>query len=261
MEPREVLQFEHVDVDFSDTHVLSDVSFSLYEGEILGIVGESGSGKSTILKAAMGLLEGGLVTRGDIWYDEKSIPDMSEKQLCQLRGAGIGMVFQDAGASLCPIRTIGSQIAESILAHENIEKEVIKKEAIVLFEKMHFQNPEAVWNQYPFELSGGMNQRVGIAIALLAKPEILLADEPTSALDVMVQREILREFLEIKSARNMSIVIVTHDINVVSAVADRVLVLKNGVVMEEGKTLDVLENPQNDYTKQLIAASPRLRRD
>ncbi len=259
MDTKEILIFEHVDVQFANSRVVSDASFSLHEGETLGIVGESGSGKSTLLKAAMGLLEGGLVSCGDIWYAGKSIPDMSEKELRWLRGAEIGMIFQDAGMSLCPTRTIGVQIVESVHAHEDKPKDHIKAEALELFEKLHFQNPEAVWHHYPFELSGGMNQRVGIAMALLSNPKILFADEPTSALDVRVQREVLRELMMLKKERNMSIMLVTHDMGVVAAVSDHILVLKNGVVMEYGRTSEILQRPQNDYTKQLLAASPKLR--
>ena len=186
MEP--LLTYRSVEVSFNGRAVTHDVSFTLHAGEILGIVGESGSGKSTLLKAAMGLLgNGGLVTKGDIWFKGKDLPDLPEKELRKVCGAGIGMIFQDAGASLCPIRTIGEQIYESMSAHMEITRSQAREKALVLFEKLQFKDGQRIWNSYPFELSGGMNQRAGIAIAILMEPPVLLADEPTSALDVAVK--------------------------------------------------------------------------
>ena len=237
------------------------MDFSLRKGEILGIVGESGSGKSTLLKAAMGLLgSGGMVTRGDIWFDGKDIPDLPEKELRKIRGAGIGMIFQDAGASLCPIRTIGEQIYESMSAHRKITRSEAKENALKLFEKLNFKDGERIWNSYPFELSGGMNQRAGIAIAMLMEPSVLLADEPTSALDVAVQRQVVEEILRLRELFGTAVILVTHDIGVVSAMADTVLVLKDGRMMEYGRAEQVLHRPENEYTRKLLAAVPRLRR-
>lgn len=256
-----LLEYEHVEISFGGRPVVHDVSFQLHPGEILGLVGESGSGKSTLIKAAMGLLgNNGLVTRGDIWFEGKSIPDMSEKEQRKIRGAKIGMIFQDCGASMSPIRTIGEQIVESLSAHGKGNAVQAKETAMELFDKLHFKDGERVWNSYPFELSGGMNQRAGIAIAMLMNPSILLADEPTSALDVAVQRQVVEEMLRVRDTFGTAIILVTHDIGVVSAMADTVLVLQNGNVMEYGKAKDVLEHPQNDYTKKLLSAVPRLRR-
>ena len=178
-----ILTYDSVEISFDGEAVVHDVSFSLTPGEILGLVGESGSGKSTLIKAAMGLLgSGGLVTRGDICYMGQNILDISEKEKRKIRGAGIGMIFQDAGASLCPIRTIGDQIYESMRAHKKVSRNEAKDRAMELFEKLNFKDSQRVWDSYPFELSGGMNQRAGIAISMLMNPPILLADEPTSAL-------------------------------------------------------------------------------
>lgn len=257
----DLLEYNHVEISFGGTPVVHDVSVSLHSGEILGLVGESGSGKSTLIKAAMGLLgRNGLVTRGDIWFEGQNIPDLSEKELRKIRGAKIGMIFQDAGASLCPIRTIGEQIYESMSAHGKVSRAEAREKALDLFDKLHFKNPGRIWDSYPFEMSGGMNQRAGIAIAMLMNPSILLADEPTSALDVSVQKQVVMEMLQLREMFGMAIILVTHDIGVVGAMADRVLVLQGGNTMEYGSADDVLNHPQNDYTKKLLAAVPRLRR-
>ena len=170
------------------------------------------------------------------------------------------MIFQDAGASLCPIRTIGDQIYESMRAHKKVSRNEAKDRAMELFEKLNFKDSQRVWDSYPFELSGGMNQRAGIAISMLMNPPILLADEPTSALDVSVQRQVVREMLKLRELFGTAIIIVTHDIGVVRAMADTVLVLKNGKMVEYGEAKKVLNHPQDSYTKKLLAAVPRLKR-
>jgi ABC-type dipeptide/oligopeptide/nickel transport system ATPase component len=256
-----LLQYDRVEISFGGQAVVRDVSFSLRPGEILGLVGESGSGKTTLIKAAMGLLgPNGLVTKGDIWFEGKNLPDLGEGELRHLRGAKLGMIFQDCGASLCPIRTICEQIYESMTAHRRITKAEAKETALALFEKLQFKDGERVWNAYPFELSGGMNQRSGIAIAMLMNPPILLADEPTSALDVAVQKQVVEEMLRLRELFHTAIILVTHDIGVVSAMADTVLVLQNGSVKEYGPAKQVLEDPQDEYTRKLLSAVPRLRR-
>lgn len=256
-----LLDYQHVEISFNGNAVVHDVSFQLRPGEILGLVGESGSGKSTLIKAAMGLLgESGMVTRGDIWFEGKNLPDLPEKEMRKICGEKIGMIFQDCGASMSPIRTIGEQIVESMAAHHKVNVAEARATAMELFGKLRFKDGERVWNSYPFELSGGMNQRAGIAIAMLMNPAILMADEPTSALDVAVQRQVVEEMLNIRDVFGTAIIIVSHDIGVVSAMADSILVLQNGYVMEYGKAKDVLENPRNDYTKKLLSAVPRLRR-
>ena len=245
---RKILTYDSVEISFGGKAVVHDVSFSLEHGEILGLVGESGSGKSTLIKAAMGLLESdGLVTRGDIRYMDQNILDIPEKEKRKIRGAGIGMIFQDAGASLCPIRT-------------KITRSEAKTRAMDLFDKLNFKDSQRVWDSYPFELSGGMNQRAGIAIAMLMNPPILFADEPTSALDVSVQRQVVREMLKLRELFGTAIVIVTHDIGVVRAMADTVLVLKNGKTIEYGTADRVLDHPQDPYTRKLLEAVPKLQR-
>ena len=257
----EILRYEHVDISYNGVKAIKDVSFSVDEGEILGIVGESGSGKSTLIKAAMGLLgESGLVTRGDIWYKGKNLPDLSAAELRKLNGPELGMIFQYAGSSFCPIRTVGAQLYESMTEHETVSKEEFSHRATELLKKIGFENARRILDSYPFELSGGMQQRVGIAAAMLLNPSVLLADEPTSALDVSVQKQVVEEMLLVRRTFGTSIVLVTHNIGVIGAMADKVLVMKNGEMVEYGDTQQVLNNPKEDYTRLLMSAVPKLKR-
>ena len=257
----ELLCYKHVEISYGLHAIVHDLNFSLHKGEILGLVGESGSGKSTIIKAVMGLLGNyGTGSRGDIWFEGKNLPDLPEKEMRQIRGAKIGMIFQDAGASLCPIRTIGQQIVESMSAHGTISKETARQEALEMFEKLDFKDGQRIWESYPFELSGGMNQRAGVAIAMLLHPQILLADEPTSALDVAVQRQVVQEMMNVRDMFGTAVIIVTHDIGVVSAMADTILVLQDGNTMEYGPAAEVLSHPKDAYTRKLLSAVPRLHR-
>ena len=241
----EILRYEHVDISYNGVKVIRDVSFTVDEGEILGIVGESGSGKSTLIKAAMGLLgPAGLVTRGDIWYKGKNLPDLSPAELRRLNGPELGMIFQYAGSSFCPIRTVGAQLYESMAEHEPIGREEFRTRATDLLQKIGFENGQRILESYPFELSGGMQQRVGIAAAMLLNPDVLMADEPTSALDVSVQKQVVEEMLLVRKTFGTSIVLVTHNIGVIGAMADRVLVMKNGEAVEYGETHQVLNDPK-----------------
>ena len=257
----EILKYEHVDISYNGVKVIKDVSFTVSEGEILGIVGESGSGKSTLIKAAMGLLgETGLVTRGDIWYKGKNLPDLSAGELRKLNGPELSMIFQYAGSSFCPIRTVGAQLYESMTEHESLSKEAFRVRATELLEKIGFENTRRILESYPFELSGGMQQRVGIAAAMLFNPSVLLADEPTSALDVSVQKQVVEEMLLVRRTFGTSLVLVTHNIGVIGAMADKVLVMKNGEMVEYGETQQVLNDPKEDYTRLLMSAVPKLKR-
>ena len=258
----EILKYEQVDISYNGVKVIKDVSFTVDEGEILGIVGESGSGKSTLIKAAMGLLGNtGLVTRGDIWYKGKNLPDLSAGEIRKLNGPELGMSFQYAGSSFCPIRTVGSQLYESMTEHESVSKAEFRRRASELLEKIGFENAQRILDSYPFELSGGMQQRVGIAAAMLLNPSVLLADEPTSALDVSVQKQVVEEMLLVRRTFGTSIVLVTHNIGVIGAMADKVLVMKDGEMVEYGETQQVLNDPKEAYTRTLMSAVPRLRRD
>ncbi|RGF10539.1 ABC transporter ATP-binding protein [Blautia sp. AM22-22LB] len=257
----EVIRYEHVDISYKGKRVVHDVSFSVEKGEILGIVGESGSGKSTLIKAAMGLLgRDGLVTRGDIWYKGMDLPDLKPGEMRKLCGPELGMIFQTAGSSFCPIRTVRAQLYEFMTEHKKIKMDVFEKQAEELLEKFGFDDPKRVMDSYPFELSGGMQQRVGIAAAMFLNPKILMADEPTSALDVTVQKQVIEEMLMVRKTFGTSILLVTHNMGVIRAMADKVLVLHEGEIMEYGVTEEVFEQPQSAYTKKLLAAVPKLRR-
>ncbi len=257
----EILKYEHVDISYNGERVIKDVSFTVNEGEILGIAGESGSGKSTLIKAAMDLLgPTGLVTRGDIWYKGRNLPDLSAREIRKLNGPELGMIFQYAGSSFCPIRTVGAQLYESMTEHESVSRPIFQTRAVELLQKIGFENGQRILDSFPFELSGGMQQRVGIAAAMLLNPGILLADEPTSALDVSVQKQVVEEMLLVRKTFGTAIVLVTHNIGVISAMADRVLVMRNGEMVEQGETRQVLEDPKEEYTRTLMSSVPRLRR-
>ena len=256
-----LLEYDRVEISYNGRPAVQDISATLHEGEILGVVGESGSGKSTLIKAAMGLLgPAGMVTRGDIWYKGMNLPDLKKNQIRKLCGPDFGMIFQSAGASFCPIRTVGAQLWESVCEHEDISREEFTARACEIFEKIGFPDPPRVLKSFPFELSGGMQQRVGIASAMLLRPAVLMADEPTSALDVHVQKQVVEEMLLMREAYGVSIIIVTHNIGVVGAMADNVLVMEKGRAVEYGPTDKILNRPETDYTQTLMAAVPRLKK-
>ena len=254
---KDLLQVNSLAVSYNGKKVLSDLAFSLAPGEVLGIVGESGSGKSTILRAILGILgSGGAVTGGEILFSGSNLLGLDEKRMREIRGAQIGMIFQDAGASLCPVRRVGSQMWESMAAHEKITKEQARERALELLENLGFSEAERIWDSYPFELSGGMSQRVGAAMAMLLRPPLLLADEPTSALDVDARDQVLEELRRMRDRYHTAMLLVSHDFSVVSALADRVLVLREGRMVECGSRQQVLFSPAETYTKQMLAAVP-----
>lgn len=249
----ELLRMEHVTICYDGNPVVRDLSLELEQGEILGIVGESGSGKSTLIKAIMGLLgTDGSVIEGKIWYKGEELTALPPKKLRKLLGPEIGMVFQDCKAALCPVRKVGVQICEAVRAHEKLSKREIRMRAFAIMEKIGLTEPERIWDSYPFELSGGMNQRVGICIAMILKPNLLLADEATSALDVTVQKQVVEELLMMKEDYGTSMVVVTHNIGVVRAMADKVLVLKDGKIRDYGDTDKVLKHSKDIYTRKLM---------
>ena len=258
----DILNIENCTIRYQEQEAaVEHVSLSVGEQEIVSIVGESGSGKTTLIRAILGILPpGGTVTEGKILFQGKNILELDETSLQKLRGTEIAMIFQDVGASLDPIRIVESQYRESILAHRKMAKADCRSLEKEMLAKMHLTDPERVMVSYPFELSGGMCQRVGIVMAMLLRPQVLLADEPTSALDASVEVEVMRELLALRAQFGTAIMLVTHDMGVAARMADRLLVLKDGRMVEIGSAADVLRHPQADYTRALIAATPRLRK-
>ena len=260
-EDEPILKYEHVDISYAGKKVVSDVSFTLHKGEIMGLVGESGSGKSTIIKAAMNLLgDDGLVTRGDIWYKNLDLPDVKGEELRKLCGPDLAMIFQNAGLSMCPIRKIGDQIYESMNEHEKISKEEFLTRVEKIMGIVGLTDYDRILDSYPFQLSGGMNQRIGICMAMLLNPKVLLADEPTSALDVTTQKKVVEEMLKMRDEYGTSMIIVTHNIGLVEKMCDTVAVLKDGMIKEFGHAKDVINNPQDEYTKLLMKSVIRIKK-
>ena len=256
-----LLRYEHVDIAYLGQPAVEDVSFSLSSGEILGIVGESGSGKSTLIKAAMGLLGSeGRVTGGSIRYKGRDLTALPQKELRKLCGPELGYIFQSAGSAFCPIRTVGAQLYEAMREHGRISKALFEERALEMLAKLGFEDGKRILTSYPFELSGGMQQRVGIAAAMLLRPRVLLADEPTAALDVSAQKQVLEELLLVRESFGTAMVLVSHNLGLVAAMADRVLVMRRGEIVEAGETRQVLRQPRADYTRRLLEAVPKLRR-
>ena len=252
---------KNVEISYGDEVIVQNVNFKLITGEVLGIVGESGSGKSTLIKAAIGLLgDNGKVTRGDILYKENNILHMKPEALRKMRGPHMGIVFQNYASALSPIRTIGSQLNEMIKQHTNLSKRKSRDMAIELLGKMNLDG-RRILESYPFELSGGMNQRVGIVMAMILKPDLLFADEPTSALDVIAQAQVIDQLKKLRSEFGTSIVIATHNIGLVSYMADKVAVMYKGHLVEYGDAKEVINNPRKDYTKKLIQAVSKIRKE
>lgn len=252
-----ILTVEDLVVVYGKKRVVYDVSFSVKRGEILVIAGESGSGKSTILKAIGGLLgKGGAIYDGQIFFDGKEITVLSDGQRRRLSGEAIGFIFQNAGASFCPIRTIGDQIFEAVKAHRDWSKEEFRARAVDLMQKINLA-PE-VLDEYPFRLSGGMAQRAGILAATILEPKLLLADEPTSALDAVTQVSVVKELLKLRERLGVSIVMVTHHMGVAWRMADRVLIMRKGQAVEFGTREQIFNEPHEPYTQELIRAVPRL---
>ena len=239
-----IIYYENVDICYNGSPVIKKVSVSADKVELLGIAGESGSGKSTLIKAAIGLLgKNGSVTGGKIWYEEKNLLDLNAKELRKICGSEIGMIFQNAGSSFCPIRTVGEQLLEEMKEHRKIKKAEFEDEAAEMFVKFGFQDPKRILKSYPFELSGGMQQRVGVAAAMLLKPKILLADEPTGNLDSRTSKEMMNLMRHIVNEHKKTLVMVTHD-NSLAAIADKVIRIVDGEIIdiEDRRNPDAKEN-------------------
>ena len=257
-----MLQVRNLTVKFlsekDENEVVKKISFNLKENKILGIVGESGSGKSVTSLAVLGLLPKNTIQEGTIFFDEKNLLTISDKEFQQIRGNKIAMIFQEPMSSLNPTLTCGSQVAEVLKQHTGLNKKEIYQEVISLFQKVKLPLPDRIFNSYPHQISGGQKQRVMIAIAIACKPDLLIADEPTTALDVTVQKEIILLLKELQKENKMSILLISHDLSLVSEIADNVIILFKGKIVEKGITTDIFHSPQHNYTKGLINSKPNL---
>ena len=256
-----LLQVKSLSVSFSsiygDTDVLEGVNLEINKGEIVGIVGESGSGKSVTALSILGLLDkNASVTEGEILYKGNNLLPLSKKNIGYLRGKEIGMVFQEPMAALNPTMKIGKQVSSVIRKHRKVSRQISKKMAIDALNDVQIYNSEDVYHKYPFQLSGGMLQRVVIALAMSSPPELLIADEPTTALDVTIQAEILKMMKDLSDTKDTSIMLITHDLGVVANICDRVYVMYGGKIVEKGATEEVLYHSEHPYTKGLIASLP-----
>ena len=241
---------------------VEDVSFDVDQGEILAIVGESGSGKSVTSLSIMGLLaEPGHVAGGSLEFEGNDLATLSEKQYRELRGNDMAMIFQEPMTSLNPVYRVGNQIVEAIRTHEKVSKAEAKDRAVDLLRKVGIPSPEARINDYPHQMSGGMRQRVMIAMALACNPKLLIADEPTTALDVTIQAQILDLLRRLRDDTGMAVLLITHDLGVVSETADRVVVMYCGQVVEEAEVRTLFDHPMHPYTLGLLKSIPRLEDD
>ncbi|WP_418512727.1 ABC transporter ATP-binding protein [Corallibacter sp.] len=240
--------------------IIHNISYHLNKNEILGVVGESGSGKSMSSLAILGLLPKGVskIINGSILYEGKDLTSLSSKNYEALRGKDMAMIFQEPMSSLNPSMTCGNQVIEILLLHTKLTRKEAKDKTLDLFAKVKLPEPHRVFKAYPHEISGGQKQRVMIAIAIACKPKILIADEPTTALDVTVQKEIISLLKELQSQEGMSVIFISHDLALVSEISDRVLVMYQGKIVEQGDVLDIFNNPKHSYTKALINSRPSL---
>lgn len=248
--------------DYGTNISVDHISFHVDQGEVVCIVGESGCGKSVTSLSIMGLLgKGGAVTDGSVLFDGKNLLTMTEKELDQIRGDELTMIFQDPLTSLNPVFNVGSQITESIRTHMNLSKEEAKKRAVELLVKVGMPEAKEMMKKYPHTLSGGMRQRVMIAMALSCNPKLLIADEPTTALDVTIQAQIMKLLRELQQEKDMSMILITHDIGLVANTADRVLVMYAGQIIEEASVEELFMNPKHPYTQALLNTVPTIRDD
>lgn len=259
-----ILSVKDLQIDFlkekSWNTIIKSSSFDIYANEILGVVGESGSGKSVTSLALMGLLprEISRISSGNIVFEGKDITHNTDSEFRLLRGAQISMIFQEPMSALNPSITCGEQVAEILREHTSLRGKALREEVLRLFDRVKLPNPNQVYTKYPHQISGGQKQRVMIAMAVACKPKLLIADEPTTALDVTVQNEIINLLKDLQRDNKMSILFISHDLNLVSSISDRILVMYKGDIVEQGKSTEVFNNPQDMYTKALVASRPSL---
>lgn len=262
-----LLEIKNLCVEFKTmagtVHAVDHLSYTLHRGEKLGIVGESGSGKSVSSLAMMQLIPNppGKVTGGQILYNGKDLVKLSEREMEKIRGNEISMIFQEPMTSLNPIIRCGKQIAESLQLHRGMKKKEAMEEAIKMMQAVGIANPQARAYEYPHQMSGGMRQRVMIAMALACQPQILIADEPTTALDVTIQAQILDLIRDLNQKMNTSVVFITHDLGVVSELCDTVIVMYNGHIVEKAPVADIFREPLHPYTQGLLSAIPRITKE
>ena len=263
MSQKTLLSVEKLNISFGKKKesiaVIHDVSFDVFENEIIGIVGESGSGKSVTSLAIMGLIaKNNSLVKGEIFFNGKNLLHEKEKALQQLRGKEIAMIFQEPMSALNPSLSCGFQVSEILQHHLKLKVSDAKKQTITLFEKVKLPRPREIFNSFPYQISGGQMQRVMIAMAIACKPKLLIADEPTTALDVTVQKEILLLLKELQKETGMSLLFISHDLSLVSEIADRVIVMYKGEIVEKGDVLQIFKAPKDPYTKALLNSRPSL---
>lgn len=257
-----ILSVENIHTTFH-THgksvkAVRGVSFHADRQEILAVVGESGSGKSVLMKSILGLMpENAEVTADQMLFLDQDMMEMTPEQLRKMRGKEIAMVFQDPMTALNPVRTIGFHLTEVLKRHRGMDNRSARKEAVAVLEQVGIPSPEKRLGQYPHEFSGGMRQRVLIAMALCCRPKLLIADEPTTALDVTIQAQILELLKKLQDETGMSIILITHDLGVVASLSSRILVMYGGLLMEEGLTREIFYAPRHPYTRALLQAVPK----
>jgi len=253
-----LLDVQHLSVTFGGpTPAVDDVSFSIARGETLGLVGESGSGKSVTAFSILRLLQPpGRITAGRVLFEGRDLLTLREGEMREVRGAGISLIFQEPMTALNPVMRVGDQIAEALLVHGKASRADARSRAVELLEAVKIPEPSQRVRDYPHQLSGGMRQRVMIAIALACRPPLVIADEPTTALDVTIQAQVLELLRELKARYNLALFLITHDFGVIAEIADRVAVMYQGKLVEQGPVRDVLRHPSHDYTRNLLAAVP-----
>jgi peptide/nickel transport system ATP-binding protein len=265
-----LLSIENLSVNFKSdntiTHALENVSVTVNKGEVVAIVGESGSGKSVTALSVLQLLPTppAIFTNGKIIFynseHETDLLHLSQKEMENIRGNLIAMIFQEPMTSLNPVQTCGQQVTEAIMLHKKKDHDKARAQTLALFKEVRLPDPEKIYKRYPHQISGGQKQRVMIAMAMSCNPQLLICDEPTTALDVTVQKNILLLIRSLQQQHNMSVIFISHDLGVVSEIADKTIVMYKGKIVEEGKTNDILHSPQHPYTKALLACRPALHR-
>ena len=254
-----MLQLKNVTVSYKNVPTVQDFNLDMKQGQIVSLVGESGSGKTTVIRAVLGLLAGGgMVSGGSITFEGKNLLSYNREEWRNLRGSEISMIFQDSGAMMNPTRKVGDVFVEYLRTHEKISKKDAWAKGCGMLEKMNLPSPDNVMKSYPFQLSGGMRQRVGIAMGMSYQPKLLLADEPTSALDVTTQAQIVRQMMELRDDYGTSIIVVTHNLGIAAYMSDYIVVMKDGKMEDQGTREYILHETRNAYTRSLLDAVPSV---